>query len=131
VGGGHLDDPVPRLRADPAVGVVVVVVVNGLHGRGAVPGSIGLRLGLGARVPPPPLPPGLCALCPLRPRTPVAVYGTGLLVARVDLEAGSVAPVAVGVGQEKLEAVAAAARARGLDEALWRRWRRVGLGMPS
>ena len=45
--------------------------------------GVGLCLGVS---PPPPLAAGLCALRPLRPRAPVAVDGTRLLVARVYLQ---------------------------------------------
>ena len=46
-------------------------------------------LGLGVRLPPSPLAAGLGALGPLRPGAPVAVDGTGLLVARVHLKSKS------------------------------------------
>ena len=75
----HLHDPLPGLRADPAL-VVVDVVGDAVGGHGVV-GAAALPLaGLGARG-------------PGRPRAPVAVDRAGLLVARVDL--GEIATVLV------------------------------------
>ena len=45
------------------------------------------------------------------------------------LKTGAVASVSVGVGQEEFEAVAAAPRARRLDEALWRRRPRLDVAV--
>ncbi len=113
VRGRDLDDPLPGLGADAAALVAVV---------GRDVSNVGVGVGNGGGVPPPPGPgvPAPVADGPGRPGPPVAVERAGLLVARVDLQGGAVAAVAVRVGQQELESVAAAAGARGLDEALGR-----------